>query len=258
VALCVLLAASASAQPAGLQDRGGYVAAGGSSPERRLLPESADPALVAGLRLSEHVDLQVGYDRRTSERAFFSREEVLAVRSSSETSALAIGAGYADRVGPSLLRARVGVVFDHYSASRRTYRPDSSLVGFPPDDVRMGYGLVSDRYENWAGEFVHVAISTSAGLPLRLGPVTVEPTVGVAGSLTRRQSGTLHAPEAQTMPFVRLPLTVRVGDVAVTAESTFGAVFGSSDWSSGTGAFDRTYGRTDGAPLLDGALRVDF
>ena len=248
----LLLTAAVAAQPAGLEDAGGYVALGGAASERLVLPDHANPTVVAGIRLSRHVDVQLGYGSRFTERADFSREEVLGSRTQTETSALVAGAGVADRLGWAVLRGRLSVGLNDYWSGRSTYRPDSTSSG-RPGDVRAGYGLAFQDIEAATGAFVHVALTTSAGLPVRLGVITAEPTVGVAGSVSRRRSGDVHAPGAQGMPYVRLPLTLRVGGVAVTAESTLGVVFGSSDWSPVQAA-----GRADGRPVLDGALRVDF
>ena len=263
LAALALLATSASAQTAGLEGRGGYVALGGVSPERLLFPDSADPAFVAGLRLSEHVDLQIGVAQSETRETFLSRRDVSAGTRTERTGAVVLGAGYADRAGPALLRARLSLGYDDYSYQFTTYRPDSVRVfsGRPPsEETGPEYALALAPVETRTalGKFVHLAFSTSAGVPVRLGVVTVEPSVGVAGSISGKRSGSLEAPGLQALPFVRVPVSVRVGGVAVTAESTLGVAFNENDGYFEAGGFDRSTGRTDGVPVLDGALRVDF
>ena len=255
VALSALLAASASAQHAYVPGPGGYASYGNGSPERLLFPNDADPDLIVGLRLSRHVDLQAGYASTDNRSTFFAQDEVRAYTTLDRTKAAALSAGYVNRAGPSLVRARVSLGYDDYAFAWATYQPDSTTY-YTQDGPQRGYALSRDSGQSGSGEYVHAGASVSAGLPVRISRVQILPTVGLAATLSSRTGGTVDAQDARWMPYAQVPVSVRLRKVALTYLVTGGITKGDYDRRGDQlGGLGRTSNWT---PRIEGSLRVDF
>lgn len=253
VALSALLATSASAQ-APAEGRGLYGVYGAASPERLLFPSDADPSVIVGYRLSPRVDVQIGAERTSRSRTQILRSEVGVVSERERTEALVVGAGYTERHGPALVRGRLSLGYDDFSASAAMYRPDSVRV-VSWDGPMDTYALTTDDFASTRGTFVHLGGSAAVAAPLQFGRVSVTPGVGVAASLSSRAAGAEEAQGAHWLPFLQLPVGVRLGGVTVTVQTTAGVALGPEGES-------RRFARRQAAPagtfVLDGAFRVDF
>ena len=256
VALSALLATSASAQHVYLPGPGGYAGYGNGSPERLLFPDAADPEVFVGLRLSPHVDLQAGYTSTSNRQTYLSRDEVRAFTTADRTNAAILSAGYADRLGRSLVRARLSLGYDDFAYSSATYRPDSTTL-YTPDGPERGYGLGYQSGASGRGEYVHAGASVSAGLPVDVSRVRILPTVGLMGTLSSTVDGAAPAQGARWMPYAQLPISVRVKKVAVTYLLTGGVTKGT--YRRGDLTFSPTpRASSNWAVVAEGTLRVDF
>ena len=262
LALSALLIASTSgstadAQPVHLDGRGGYAAYGNSSPERLLFPDAADPDLTLGLRLSPRVDLQAGFQTRTDEATRIGQDEVAVRVGRARTVAAVLAAGYTAPLGAGVLQGRLSLGYDEYTASSATYRPDSTTV-FTSDGPAPGYGLAPAGVQSGSGTFVHAGASASVAVPVGLGRVRLLPTAGLAATLSSRAAGTFDAQGARWMPFVGLPVTARVGTVALTYEVTAGLTKGTyrRGLSVPIGAPSRT--SSNWTAVAEGSLRLNF
>ena len=237
-ALVGLLAVAAHAQPS--PSAGPYGVVGNASPERLLFPNGTDPVVSAGWRLSRHLDVHVGYRGRGQE-AFgpdraTRRQEPPEFIERQRQRAGAASVGVAVPLG--LVRAEVRT-----SLAYETYRRTREALSSPgaPTGVEV---------EQATGRFLHAGASAVVSVPVGTDRSGAEPGIGVAVSRSAAVGGTLDAPRGRWMPFVRVPVAVRVaGRATVTLEVTGGAV-------RYRPLADRAVSRWE--PAFDAAVRVGF
>ena len=212
-ALVGLLAVSAHAQPS--PSAGPYGVVGNASPERLLFPSGTDPVVSAGWRLSRHLDVHVGYRGHGREQvgpsgAIRRREPAEFVERTRQRAGTA-SVGVAVPVGPVRAEVRTSLAYEVYRRTR-----EGLLAFAEPSGVEV---------EQATGRFVHAGVSALVAVPIGTERSGVAPGVGLAVSRSADVGGTLGAPRGRWMPFVRVPVAVRVADRAtVTLEVTGGAV----------------------------------
>ena len=212
-ALVGLLAVAAHAQPS--PSAGPYGVFGNASPERLLFPRGTDPVLSAGWRLSRYVDVHAGYRGRGGERFGPSdaprRQEPAEFIERTRQRAGTAAVGVAVPVGPVRAEVRTSLAYEAYRLTR-----EDLLVFGEPSGMEI---------EQATGRFVHAGASALVAVPIGSERGGVTPGVGLAVSRSADVGGTLGAPRGRWMPFVRVPVAVRVaGRATVTLEVTGGAV----------------------------------
>lgn len=209
--LAGLLSFGVHAQPS--PGTGPYGVLGNASPERLLFPRGTDPVLSPGWRLSRHVDAHVGYRSREA-RAYGPDPRVEGpdapqfvdrVRQRSGTASVGVTAP----LGRVRAEVRTSLAYEAYRRTREF---------FPLSAEPTGVGAET-------GRFVHAGVSALLAVPVGTERGGVAPGVGIAVSRSADVGGTLDAQRARWMPFVRVPVAVRVaGRVTVALEVTGGVV----------------------------------
>ena len=212
-ALVGLLAVAAHAQPS--PNVGPYGVFGNASPERLLFPAGTDPSFSAGWRLSRHLDVHVGYRGRGREalgpdRATRRQEPAEFIERTRQRAGTA-SVGVAVPLGRVRTEVRTSLAYEAYRRTR-----ESLLFLGEPAGVEV---------EQATGRFVHAGVSALVAVPIGTERGGVTPGVGLAVSRSADVGGTLDAQRGRWMPFVRVPIAVRVADRAtVSLEVTGGAV----------------------------------
>ncbi|WP_412068543.1 hypothetical protein [Rubrivirga sp. IMCC43871] len=255
--LLALLAVSASAQVGPLDGRGVYGAFGSVAPERLLFPEGSSPEITVGARLSPRVDVQLGLTVTETRASRFDRQSISVHEDLQRRGGAVASVGVADRWGESVVRGRVSLGYDDYSAQTTNFRPDSVEV-WTRTGLEDALALLPSRSRTSLGKYVQAGASASIGWPVGRGRVRAVPGIGVAGSLAGRVSGERQAQGARLMPYAVVPVSARVAGVAVTATLTGGLAGGERDQRRGVEPFGASARASTWVPIVEGSLRLDL
>lgn len=248
VVVLALLAASAAAQPADPAPRGLYATFGNASPERLLLPTGADAVVSVGLRLSEAVDVHLGYGQASAARLIDNSRRYRqagvprqAGRVDALTRGLSASVGLTAASGPFVGEARASATVDRYAQTAEVETwPSDAPEAAPVRTVR------DDR-----GSFLHGGLSATLGIEAARGRGRIRPGLGLAALASTDLGGSLPAQRARWMPYLRIPTTVALTETSsVTLDATVGIIDGGQT-REGLRVFNAT-------PVVDAGLRLDF
>lgn len=224
VAISLLLAVTAGAQPAGRL--GLYATVGSAAPERSLFRDAADPVLTLGYRFSDAFDVQLGARLDTDHQLLGSSASnalrnshglpSVSGESTRRTKALVSGLGLNATEGGARFSLRTSVGIDAYD---RTTTLNTYIES--PDD-RTGTDDVTTDVEAVSATFAHLGASGIVALPIRRESARLTPGLGLAVATARRLSGSVTAPPARAMAFLSVPTRVDVGPVGVTLDARVG------------------------------------
>ncbi len=230
-----------------------YAVVGSATPERALFRGPADPLLTLGVRLSPQVDVQAGVRVGTTTRSLVPGRiwrgdlpvepgDLLRFEQHTRTSALAVGAGLTERLGPVEVRSRASVSLDVLDRASTTER-------YALDEADPAGGAFVRSVEEASATFAHSGLSAVVAVPIQRRTGRMAPGVGLAVAASSRLRGTVGAPPLQTMAFLGVPTTVAVGPTRVTLDATLGVA---------RGAQSSTYGGDGWGPVVEAGLRVDL